>query len=91
MSVDIAAMNEPTVEPAIVKQARSHGDRRALSASDGEWTYRELVVASGTVADRLLAGRHDLAEARGGFRCRPAGCTWPRCGASGRLAAWWLP
>lgn len=77
MSLENRATNEPAMgpaaEPAIVTRARSHGDRHAVSAMDGEWTYRELVDASGTVARRLLAGRHDLAEARVGLSMSAGG------------------
>jgi malonyl-CoA/methylmalonyl-CoA synthetase len=59
-------------EPAIVARAHAHGDRSALAATDGEWTYRDLLASSAAVATRLLSGRADLAEARVGLSM-PAG------------------
>ncbi|MGI9176858.1 MAG: acyl-CoA synthetase [Pirellulales bacterium] len=72
MSMEDHAPVARPMEPAIVTRARAHGDRLALSATDGEWTYRDLVDSSGTVALRLLGDRLDLAEARVGLSM-PAG------------------
>ncbi len=41
-------------------------------ATDGNFTYRELLEASGRVASRLLVDRSDLEEARVAFRVPPS-------------------
>ncbi|HEV2751359.1 MAG TPA: acyl-CoA synthetase [Gemmatimonadales bacterium] len=45
-------------------RARRHGDRTAIVATEGSFSYRDLLEVSGRVAACLLAGRDDLAEAR---------------------------
>src|SRR6266545_5525192 len=58
-------------ELALVARARDHGDRPAILATEGAFTYRELLDASARVAACLLAGRDDLAEARVAFLAPP--------------------
>ncbi|MGH7547136.1 MAG: acyl-CoA synthetase [Gemmatimonadales bacterium] len=71
MPLPAAAANVPDVwhstELPLVARASAHGDRVAIVASEGTFTYRELLDASGRVAACLLAGRSDLAEARVAF------------------------
>ncbi|PYP69737.1 MAG: long-chain fatty acid--CoA ligase, partial [Gemmatimonadetes bacterium] len=55
----------------LVARARGHGDRPAIIAGDGTFRYRDLLDASARVADCLLAGRDDLAEARVAFLVPP--------------------
>src|SRR2546425_6945493 len=55
----------------LVARARGHGDRPAIIAREGTFSYRDLVDASATVAQCLLAGRSDLAEARVAFLAPP--------------------
>lgn len=51
----------------LIARARRHGDRTAIVASDGTFTYRDLLETSERVATCLLAGHDDLAEARVAF------------------------
>ncbi|MHB1193619.1 MAG: acyl-CoA synthetase [Longimicrobiales bacterium] len=44
--------------------ALDHAGRIAVVAPEGVFTYRDLLEASGAAANRLLAGRDDLQEAR---------------------------
>ncbi|HYL55471.1 MAG TPA: acyl-CoA synthetase [Gemmatimonadales bacterium] len=53
-------------------RARRHGDRTALVATEGTFSYRDLLDASARVAACLLAGRDDLAEARVAFLAPPS-------------------
>jgi len=55
----------------LVARARGHGDRPAIIAREGTFSYRDLVDASAKVAQCLLAGRSDLAEARVAFLAPP--------------------
>ena len=55
----------------LVARARGHGDRPAIIAREGTFSYRDLVDASASVAQCLLAGRSDLAEARVAFLAPP--------------------
>ena len=55
----------------LIDRATDFPDRVAISALDGEFTYRELMEASHTVATRLLAGALDLAEKRVAFLVPP--------------------
>jgi len=57
----------PGAELPLVARARAHGERTALSATEGTFTYRDLLDASARVAACLLAGRDDLAEVRVAF------------------------
>src|SRR5207248_2656334 len=54
----------PLSDLPLVARARGHGDRPAIIAGAGTFTYRDLLDASARVAACLLAGRDDLAEAR---------------------------
>ncbi len=54
----------PPPELPLVARARAHGDRTAIVATEGTFTYRDVLDASARVAGSLLAGRDDLAEAR---------------------------
>jgi malonyl-CoA/methylmalonyl-CoA synthetase len=51
----------------LIARARLHSDRTAVIAPEGVWSYGDLLDASARVADCLLAGRDDLAEARVAF------------------------
>ncbi len=55
----------------LVARARGHGDRPAIIAREGTFSYRDLLDASASVAQCLLAGRSDLAEARVAFLAPP--------------------
>ena len=48
----------------LFSRAEGHGDRIAVVAPEGVFTYRDLLTTSARVATRLLAGRDDLEEAR---------------------------
>ena len=48
----------------LFSRAERHGDRIAIVAPEGVFTYADLTRASATVAARLLAGRDDLEGAR---------------------------
>src|SRR5256886_7430272 len=61
----------PRSELPLVARARGHGDRPAIIAGAGTFTYRDLLDASARVAACLLAGRDDLAEARVAFLTPP--------------------
>jgi malonyl-CoA/methylmalonyl-CoA synthetase len=52
-------------------RAHDHGDRLALAAPEGLFTYRDLLDGSGRVGTRLLTGRDDLEEARVCFLVPP--------------------
>jgi malonyl-CoA/methylmalonyl-CoA synthetase len=56
----------------LVARARAHAERRALIAPDATWTYGELLEHSERVADQLLNGAADLAEARIAFLVDPS-------------------
>ncbi len=58
-------------ELSLVARARGHGERTAIVAAEGTFSYRNLLDASGRVAACLLAGRDDLAEARVAFLAPP--------------------
>ncbi len=55
-------------ELPLVTRARAHGSRTAIVAEEGVFTYADLLEASARVANFLLAGAPDLAEARVAFR-----------------------
>ncbi len=59
-------------DPPLVARARSHADRTAITATEGTFTYRDLLDASARVAGALLDGRPDLAEARVAFLAPPS-------------------
>ncbi|MDP2955512.1 MAG: acyl-CoA synthetase [Longimicrobiales bacterium] len=56
---------------ALFTRAEGHGDRLAVVAPEGVFTYRDLLGTSGRVATRLLTGRDDLEEARVCFLVPP--------------------
>jgi len=51
----------------LFERARQHGDRRAIIAAEGTFSYRQLLELSAGVAARLLDGADDLREARVAF------------------------
>src|SRR3989475_6400331 len=61
----------PLSELPLVARARGHGDRPAIIAGAGTFTYRDLLAASARVAACLLDGRDDLAEAPVAFLAPP--------------------
>jgi malonyl-CoA/methylmalonyl-CoA synthetase len=48
----------------LFERASEHGDRLAVVAPEGVFTYHDLLKTSAAAATRLLAGRDDLEEAR---------------------------
>jgi malonyl-CoA/methylmalonyl-CoA synthetase len=56
---------------AIFVRAEQHGERTALIAPEGTFSYRQLLDASGQVAACLLGGADDLREARVAFLVPP--------------------
>jgi malonyl-CoA/methylmalonyl-CoA synthetase len=46
----------------LTEMAKQHGDRTAIIASEGAFSYRQLLDASGRVASFLLNGSRDLEE-----------------------------
>ncbi len=52
-------------------RALDHAGRIAVVAPEGVFTYRDLLEASGSAANRLLAGREDMEEARVCFLVPP--------------------
>src|SRR5207245_4981361 len=61
----------PAPDLPLVAAARVQGARTATSAGDGTFRYRDLLDAAARVADCLLAGRDDVAEARVAFLVPP--------------------
>ncbi len=55
----------------LVARAETYRGRIAVVAAEGEFTYGDLLDASGRVASRLLAGADDLREARVAFLAPP--------------------
>lgn len=53
-------------------RAEAQRDRTALVAPEGTFTYADLLDSSARVADKLLAGQADLAEARVAFLVPPS-------------------
>jgi malonyl-CoA/methylmalonyl-CoA synthetase len=49
---------------ALFQHGEEHGDRLAVVAPEGVFTFRDLLATSGAAAARLLAGREDLEGAR---------------------------
>lgn len=49
---------------ALFQRAEGHGDRLAVVAPEGVFTFRDLLATSGAAATRVLAGRDDLEGAR---------------------------
>ena len=60
----------PTVP--LIARAKAFTERIAVSDDDGNYTYADLVAASGRGASRLLGGRDDLEEARVAFMIEPS-------------------
>ncbi len=59
------------LELPLIARARSHGDRKAIIATEGTFTYEQLLEASASVASCLLADAGDLAESRVAFLVAP--------------------
>jgi malonyl-CoA/methylmalonyl-CoA synthetase len=57
---------------ALVARAQDHAERVALVDDDGRMTYAQLLAASGGAASCLLAGQHDLEQARVAFLAPPS-------------------
>ena len=55
----------------LFERAESFPDRTAIASAAGDVTYGTLLRASAAAAERLLAGRRDLAEARVAFLVPP--------------------
>ena len=55
----------------LTRRAEDHGERTAIVAQEGEFTYRRLLDASGRVASFLLDGAADLKERPVAFLARP--------------------
>lgn len=68
-------MSSLTTELAIVERAKAHGDRTAVVATEGRFSYRDLLDASHAVASALLQSAGDLGEARVAFLI-PPGFQW---------------
>jgi malonyl-CoA/methylmalonyl-CoA synthetase len=62
----------PHPDLPIVARARGYGARPALVASDGSFTYDDLIGASGRVAARLQGSRADLSESRVAYLVAPS-------------------
>jgi len=58
-------------ELPLVARARTHANRTAIVATEGTFSYADLLDASARVAACLLAGRPDLGEARVAFQVAP--------------------
>jgi malonyl-CoA/methylmalonyl-CoA synthetase len=59
----------------VARAATVHGDRIAMVAREGRFSYRQLLAGSRAVASALLEGRDDLAEARVAYLL-PPGFPW---------------
>ncbi len=59
-------------DPPLLARARRHGDRLAVVAPDGRFSYRDLLDASRALARKLLQGRADLAEDRVAYLVPPS-------------------
>src|ERR687886_1421844 len=55
----------------LITRARQHGERVAIVETGVEYTYGDLLDASGNVARTLLGERDDLGEARVAFMVAP--------------------
>ncbi len=64
-------MAGPPVTLPLVAHAEMHRDRTAIVASEGAFTYGDLLDASARVAGALLGARADLSEARVAFLVPP--------------------
>jgi malonyl-CoA/methylmalonyl-CoA synthetase len=56
---------------SLIARAAEHGDRIAVLAREGSFTYNALLEASHRIASALLGGRSDLREARIAYLCEP--------------------
>lgn len=56
---------------SLVQRARLHGNRRAIVAPEGVFTYADLLASSSSVAHALLGDATDLAEERVAFLVPP--------------------
>lgn len=59
------------VIPSVVARVSAHGTRTAILDRRGAYTYADLSASAAAVAAQLLAGRHDLDEARVAFLVTP--------------------
>jgi malonyl-CoA/methylmalonyl-CoA synthetase len=66
---------DPGAGLALFARAARNAERTAVLAPEGRFTYRDLLVASGRAAARVLAGRPDLEGARVAFLVSP-GFRW---------------
>jgi malonyl-CoA/methylmalonyl-CoA synthetase len=57
---------------SLIERAVGHGDRQAIEAIEGHFSYERLLTDSSRVARSLLGGRSDLAEARVAFLFPPS-------------------
>ena len=55
----------------LIARAAEHGDRTAIIAPEGTFTYNQLLTDSNAVASCLLDGSDDLNEARVAFLTQP--------------------
>ena len=55
----------------LISRAEQHGDRIAVIASEGTFSYNQLLADSGAVASCLLDGSDDLNETRVAFLTQP--------------------
>lgn len=55
----------------LITQASKQQDRTAIIATEGTFTYRQLLAASAEIASSLLAGENDLHETRVAFLIPP--------------------
>ena len=60
-----------TCDIPLIARAKEHGERTAIIAPEGVFTYRQLLEASGEAASCLLHGGDDLREARVAFLAHP--------------------
>ena len=65
-------MTESRQELAIVERATAHAGRSAVVATDGRFSYQDLLDASAGVASALLEASEDLAEARVAYLMPPS-------------------
>jgi len=70
-AVRIMVVMEPQMGLPLIERARGFGDRVAIIAPNGQFSYRDLIAASERVASALLDGAADLCEARVAFLVRP--------------------
>ena len=55
----------------LISRAEQHGDRIAVIALEGTFSYNRLLADSGAIASCLLDGSDDLNETRVAFLTRP--------------------